>query len=180
MSETDRSTVASFALPDLPKEAHDDRSWHQSFQPDRRLKMIVGDGGMDKRKIADADSKVAEIGSRYHEQAGMQIKKLEDILKRGEARGELLPVEVENMRALAFDIKSSAGTFGYGLLTDVMARLVGFLEGMQTVSGAKGFKAVHAHIDAAAGIAANRMAGDGGVIGQELCRELERLGAAGR
>jgi chemotaxis protein histidine kinase CheA len=81
---------------------------------------------------------------------------------------------IASLTAAVHDIKGVAGSFGYGLVSDIAANLHQFLK--RSGSGdARVLPVVEAHLQAFDEIRGQNLKGDGGDLGQRLLADLRAL-----
>lgn len=169
-ADNESKSKPSGAKPGAAKEG-------QFINPPNYLKMKVGEGGFDKQAIKEAEAAVQALGQKMYSQWAEtdldRIRTAYDQLRTTDVN------DIDGVRAMlriCWDMKGLGGTFGYPLVTEITHFLSNYLEYCLETEGAKVSTAVVTpHIDALYVVLSQKIAGDGGAIGQELVRGLEKV-----
>lgn len=150
----------------------------QFINPPNYLKMKVGGGGFDKQSIKEAETAIQVLGAKmYDKWANDDLGRMRQ--QFDELRQTSLddPEGMKRMLRICWDMKGLGGTFGYPLVTTITHFLSNYLEHcMNNADTAKVSTAVvQPHIDALQVVLLQKISGDGGAIGIELVRGLEKV-----
>ncbi len=87
----------------------------------RKAKIGLGPGKMDPELIAKAEVAMAELEDDYMNWAQEDLQNLEAAFNklRDDGPGEAQPNNLKRMFAIALDMKSQGGSFGYHMITAV-------------------------------------------------------------
>ena len=148
------------------------KSAHELIHLPNRLKQKVGEGGIDPRRLAEAETAVQELGANYLDWANEDLATLHGKL------GALMSGETPQAEALeavfsvAHDMRAQGGTFGYPLVTRIGRSLCRFIEALES-AGKADLELVAAHVDAITAVLRNQIAGDSDPVSQKLAEGLE-------
>ncbi|MSP50395.1 MAG: Hpt domain-containing protein [Alphaproteobacteria bacterium] len=148
------------------------------IHPPNKIKARVGPAGkgMDPNLLARAEAAMVKAQEQvdFPSQANPE-------LARAAATVALLLSDRENQAKhlstlfnIVHDLRGGGGNFGYPLVTRIGGMLCRYLEGRTTVSMAE-VEVLRSLVDAMRAVVGNKLKGDGGSVGQELCTGLERL-----
>ncbi len=136
---------------------------------------VTGSGGVDPEAVKRAESAVAGLKDGFERAASEQVARLQNLQARFAAEAEPEPGDtLADIFRLAHEVRGQAGTFGYGLLSQVADLLCRYVERGDT-GAARGASVLKALIDAMAAILARRAQGDGDALGRQLLLELQHL-----
>jgi len=145
------------------------------IHPPNLLKMKVGSGGVDAASIARAEAAVAELADSYLDWALEDLASLQAHLDSARETPQDCRRQVQALFQTAHDMKGQGSTFGYPLVTQIAKYLCHYVEGQQERGASPELTVIGAHVDALTAILRQRISGDGGVVGQQLAKELETL-----
>ncbi|MEN6542726.1 Hpt domain-containing protein [Parvibaculum sp.] len=122
--------------------------------------------------IAQAEAAIASLRGAYREQLTEDVAALADIWSRLDPNAP--DATLDEVHALAHNIKGQGGSFGYDLVTSIGASLCDYLRSGHRVS-AKERDIVHAHLRLLKLVSDNDIAGTGGEMGQRVVEKLRTL-----
>jgi hypothetical protein len=134
---------------------------------------VTGSGGVDPEAVRRAEAAVAELRAGFERHAAEQIAQMQ-VLQARFAPGAEASETLARLFQLAHDLKGQAGTFGYGLLSQIGDLLCRYAEHGDT-GAARGAGVLKALIDAMAAILARKVTGDGDALGRQVLLELQHL-----
>jgi hypothetical protein len=148
------------------------------IHPPNKIKARVGGSGkgMDPSLLARAEAAMAKA----QEQVDFPAQALPELARATETISLLLADRDQQPKHLAVifnivhDLRGGGGNFGYPLVTRIGSMLCRYLEGRTAVTLAE-VEVMRALIDAMRAVLSNKLKGEGGQVGQELCASLERL-----
>lgn len=148
------------------------------IHPPNKIKARVGPAGkgMDPNLLARAEAAAAKA----QEQVDFTVQADPELAKAAEAVSLLLSdrenqtKHLNNLFNIVHDLRGGGGNFGYPLVTRIGGMLCRYLEGRSSV-GMVEVEVLRSLVDAMRAVVANKLKGDGGPVGQELCAGLERL-----
>jgi chemotaxis protein histidine kinase CheA len=126
------------------------------------------------RLIAKAQAAVDALRDSYKEQLHKDVDEMFAAwrkLDEGADRGRVL----DDIYAVAHNVKGQGGSFGYEFVTAVGASLCRFLRATPPRRSDEDLKIVHAHLDALALAVSNDMSGDGGEDGERILHDLSAM-----
>ncbi len=150
---------------------------YQVINPPNLLRAKVGPGqGIDPALVEQAEAAIAELADTYTDWVADDIARLEEALTRAEQETSARREHLERAYSVCHDMKGQAGTFGYSLMTRVAASLCRFIDSIKDKEVAGGdFEVTRAHLDAMKAIIVNKVKGEGGEIGRQIAKGLERI-----
>lgn len=125
-------------------------------------------------RIAAAQKAIDDTQAEFVGWATKYLVELEDAYRGMAADLGNASVQIEEIRKIAFSLKSQAGTFGYPLGSEVAKSLYKFL-GEKRKYNTDNIVVVRKHIDALQVILQQNIQGEGGVMGNELMDNLKKL-----
>lgn len=148
------------------------------IHPPNKIKARVGGAGkgMDPNLLAKAEAAAVKAQA----QVDFAAQANPELVRAAEAVGLLLSDRENQAKHLntlfniVHDLRGGGGNFGYPLITRIGSMLCRYLESRPTVSMAE-VEVLRSLVDAMRAVTHNRLKGDGGQVGQELCAGLERL-----
>ncbi len=143
------------------------------FTPPNTLRQKVGTGGFRKALIAEAqaliDSGMMDFGPHAEELLQSFERALDAAIRRDIAGRDVIQTIITPI----VDLKGTGAMFGYGLVSDIAAVALDFLELLDEIND-DAVEIITVHHEALQVIIRNRLAGDGGIQGHELVEELSR------
>lgn len=139
----------------------------------RKAKLGNGPAKLDPEVLRKAEKAVVALEKDFTGWAQQDMDTLDAALDRLRAGADMAAALGEIFR-VALDMKGQGGSFGFQMITRIAGSLTDFLEG-RTAIGRIGVEAVAAHISAMRAIMAQNVRDDGGLTGQTLLAELQRL-----
>jgi len=149
-------------------------SWHELFEPNHNLKRKVGYGGLDESRLQAGERQIENFAAEFSGRIAGEIDDLEADIEAAREAGELGGEALERFYDKVFELKGQSGTGGWLLLTWIMDSLKTYLDGRARLD-ARRLAVPAAHIDAARGVLAHDLSGDGGEVGQALIADLSRV-----
>jgi HPt (histidine-containing phosphotransfer) domain-containing protein len=141
--------------------------------PELALAVKLGPGkGIDPAVLERAEQAVAAMAHSYLEWAAKDVGRLQAAVGTARPLGEA--ASLEELRAIAHEVRGQGGSFGFPLISRVATSLYRLLRESEHLS-AEGFDIVEAHVEALRAVVAQRVKGDGGSTGQQLAGELEAM-----
>jgi hypothetical protein len=148
------------------------------IHPPNKIKARVGTGGkgMDPALLARAEAAAAKAqeGVDFPAQALPQLARAAEVVALLASDRENQAKHLATIFNIVHDLRGVGGNFGYPLVTRIGSMLCRFLEGRTSVSLAE-IDVLRALVDTMRGVVTNKLRGDGGAVGQELCAGLEKL-----
>lgn len=149
--------------------------------PINRLKNKVGGnmsseapGQFDQRLVAQATVAVEKLRPPYKDQTGNDLKQLHDlVLEAGKVSAGQRGEYMSRIASIALNIQGLGNTFGYELMTQFGRSLRRFAWTLDSATDAQ-LLIVKAHIDTMRFVMARDIRGDGGAVGKELWKTLEK------
>lgn len=158
----------------------DDEGRIEVFHRLNRLKLKAGGslhggpGRFDARELARAQAAVQAHAPKFPpEAAGLIAKMIDAYMGASELPAAERGPAMSRIGRFANELQSLGGMFDYPLVTRFGRSLRDFAEKLDDATTPQ-MTIVRAHIDALDVVMRGRMTGDGGEVGAELTRELER------
>ena len=123
--------------------------------------------------LARAEAALAEMAEDYPDWVRGLIGDLSASYQKCLDQPEGRSAWFAEIRDIARDMKGQGGTFGYPLITSFADSLYGFSNMSRDIKDSH-LELIKAHIDAMRAVIFERVSGDGGKIGRQLERGLER------
>jgi hypothetical protein len=123
--------------------------------------------------IAQAEAAVAALRDSYREQLlidSASLLELWSTLEKGASPAAVL----QQVHAIAHNVKGQGGSFGYDLVTSIGASLCDFIRSGDRTT-ADGLNIVHAHIKILKMVGDNDISGTGGETGERIVAKLHAL-----
>ena len=141
------------------------------------LQELVGsdDGESMDALLAKAEGVIAGLQDQFAEGTQTRIDRLCDLFRGGWDAVATRETTVREMRRIAHDLKGEAGTFGFGLTTEIAELLGVYLR--QTPVAGQHREIVAGYIDAISLVWNERIEGEGDDAGRALLHRLVRLTA---
>lgn len=145
------------------------------IKPSLRLKQKVGainGAGFSAKLIERAEKSIVAMSGEYTKKVSLDISGLRTLTQQAmesEGNSRFILGQISNQ---AREIKGQGGTFGYPLLTRISDSLYNFTSGMSNINQ-KRMGVILAHLDAMQLVISQQIKGDGGALGQELCKSLD-------
>jgi hypothetical protein len=134
----------------------------------------VGGVVPDAEAVAAAEAAIAALQANYPEWVRQDITRMEKALADARSDGANSRIHLRELFEICHNVKSQGGSFGYDLMTHIGQSLCDFLRG-----GNKGTEAdlnvVQAHLTTMTTVVDNKIAGDGGEMGQRIVERLEAI-----
>jgi Zn-dependent M16 (insulinase) family peptidase len=147
--------------------------------PDYALKKIIGEDVdlnqiFSPASIEKAQAVINEHKDSFLEWVRKDIEQLNQSYTAAAANPAASEPEIRKLAKTAFIIKSQAGTFGFGLATQVAKSLDDFCS-HDFHPSTEHLTVIHKHIETLDVIFHKNIAGDGGALGQDLSESLFKL-----
>ena len=139
----------------------------------RKAKVGNGPAKLDPDVLKKAENAIVAMEEDFAGWAQQDLDTLDAALARLRTGAETA-AELGEIFRVALDMKGQGGSFGFRMITRIAGSLTDFLES-RTAIGRLGIEAVAAHIAAMRAIMAQNVRDDGGITGQALLAELQRL-----
>lgn len=146
------------------------------IKPSTKLKNKVGGGPNGKfnpKVIERTERAVAARGKDYTAKVKKDVQDLRALVESLKPGSDTDPELIHKIAMAAREIKGEAATFNFPLLTRFGDGLFNFTEKM-TVLSPKRIAVMQAHVDAMSAVLAHSMHGDGGPVGNQLVRGLDK------
>ena len=143
--------------------------------PPNLLKFKVSGGGpLDLATLAKADAAITALGEDFPTQAKRDLARVLDSLERAKVDADGRKEHVAEIHAVVHELRGLGGTFGYILVSRIGNSLCRFVEVIDAVDDMS-LTVPQAHVDALRAVITTRIKGDGGDLGREIARELDKL-----
>jgi hypothetical protein len=129
---------------------------------------------LDPRLIDNAELIIRNSTNEYFESVNQELARLQRRYEEASQDPESRPLQIEEIHALSQSIAGQGTSFGYPLLTGIATQLCHFIEDhVFPVAGTRGvtdpeLDVVKVHNEAMRLVVQQKMAGDGGPVGQKL------------
>jgi hypothetical protein len=140
----------------------------------QKQKMAGVNMTLDTRMIDNAENIIKASTGDYFESVTQDLSKLQRRYEEAMNDPESRPVQIEEIHALSQSIAGQGSSFGYQLLTGIATQLCHYLEdhvfptaGTEGVTGAQ-LEVVKVHNETMRLVVTQKIAGDGGPVGQKL------------
>jgi hypothetical protein len=146
-------------------------------RPNKIKQRVGGTGkGMDPSLLARAEAAMAKAQEQvdFPAQALPELARAADLVNLLLADRDQQPKNLATIFNIVHDLRGGGGNFGYPLVTRIGSMLCRYLEGRTAVSLSE-VEVMRALVDAMRAVLSNKLKGEGGQVGQELCASLERL-----
>ncbi|MGC2856458.1 Hpt domain-containing protein [Novispirillum sp. DQ9] len=145
------------------------------IQPPSHLKdkVTVSATGIDLDTLEKAEQLIAGMQDSYLEWVEEDLRKLQALEADLDSGARPRDVVLQDIFAIAHDVKGQGGSFDYPLMTLIGNYLCRYIERMKGPPTDKNVEVVKVHISALRLVIARRMSGDGGKMGDNLIRGLE-------
>jgi hypothetical protein len=148
------------------------------IHPPNKIKARVGPAGkgMDPNLLARAEAAAAKAQEQvdFPAQANPELARAAEVVSLLLSDRDNQAKHLTTLFNIVHDLRGGGGNFGYPLITRIGGMLCRYLEG-RTAVGIAEVEVLRSLVDAMRAILANKLKGDGGQVGQELCAGLERL-----
>ena len=125
------------------------------------------------RLIAKAQAAVDALRDSYKDQLRQDVDQMFSVWGKLEDGADRRQV-VNEIYAIAHNVKGQGGSFGYDFVTALGSSLCRFLRAASSCSD-EDLKIVHAHLDALELAVSEDMSGDGGAKGREILHDLSAM-----
>jgi hypothetical protein len=145
------------------------------IKPSFKLKRKVGPAAgttFNAKVIEKAEKSIASMSGDYLKKVSIDISGLRSLTEQAQGGKQDCRSVLEKIANQAREIKGQGGTFGFPLLTRISDSLYQFTNPMTTLNQ-KRATVISAHLDAMLLVVSQQIKGDGGVLGQELCKSLD-------
>ena len=157
------------------REHNNQENQVEYINPPNLLKFKVSGGGpLDSATLAKADAAITALGEDFPTRAKSDLERVLDSLERARTDVDGRKEHVAEIHAIVHELRGLGGTFGYVLVSRIgnsLCRLIEVIDAVDDMS----LKVLQAHVDALRAVITTRMKGDGGDLGREIARELDRL-----
>lgn len=149
------------------------------LEPDFSLKRKIGEDIDVSRiftpeRIAEAQQAIDDKKEEFLEWASKDLAALDEAYRDFTAAPVAAFFELDHMRRLSFSLKCQAGTFGFGLASEIARLLHQYL--MQHSEFTENHLLVtRKHIEALRAVLVGKIQGNGGQTGKELLAHLKML-----
>lgn len=144
--------------------------------PDFLKTKIVKGKGLDWKTIdSRARTTLADMKSRFLDHLGRELAVMDKAMER--ARGQDASERTAALRTLydvSHDLRGQGSTFDYPLITSICCSLCDFIEHSGRFEEVH-LEAIALQLSALKAVAAGRIEGDGGTLGEELMSGIEEL-----
>lgn len=145
------------------------------IKPSLRLKQKVGAGNgatFSAKTVERAEKSIVAMSNDYVQKASVEISSLRALAQQALKQEANASAILGQISKQAREIKGQGSTFGFPLLTRISDSLYQFTDGM-SVLNQKRMGVIIAHLDAMQLVISQKIKGDGGNLGNELCRSLD-------
>ena len=158
-------------------EPKDDRGvWN--FRLPNRLKDLAGGAGaagsgeLPMELLAQAEEELERASMDFTDWAVDYLKQLSGLCDQALRQPAGRRRQLDEINLLAHELRGQGGTFGYPLVT-VIAKMLFDATGAGCPEDDNAIEVVKAHIDALRAVIRDKVAGDGGEVGNELMTSLQ-------
>ena len=143
------------------------------IEPERTLKRKVGSGGLNAAILDKAQAVIEENKYDFIPMAQKDLASLIEGYKTSEEMENYMDAEplITSMLNPAMQLKANGGMFGYALISRICAKLVQFLEVLESIDR-DALDVIGGFITALKALISGQVKGEGGKTGQELYNAL--------
>jgi len=145
------------------------------IKPSFKLKQKVGQAAgttFNPRLIEKAEKSIASMSGDYVKKVTHDISGMRSLVEQALGVEQNCRPVLEKIANQAREIKGQGATFGFPLLTRISDSLYHFTYPMTTMHQKRAM-VISTHLDAMLLVISQQIKGDGGVLGQELCKSLD-------
>jgi hypothetical protein len=149
------------------------------IHPPNKLKGRVGSGSkgaLDPNILARAEAAATRLQNSvdFAEYVGPDLAKLAEVMRQLGADKDNQDAALKTLFNIVHDMRGGGANFGYPLVTQIGGLLCKYLEGKFVLVDSE-IEVVRAHVDALRAVITSRLKGDGGAIGQQIVKGLEKI-----
>ena len=126
------------------------------------------------RRLARAEAAVADLAKSYVSWASADVEKCAEHLAAARAATDARAAAVQDLYAVAHNIKGQGSSFGFPLMTRIGNSLCRLTRAKRPFADAD-LNIIQAHLDAMRLVLAQNIRGDGGPLGAKLSEKLEGM-----
>lgn len=128
-------------------------------------------------RLAQAEAAINALKGEYAHQLRADVGQLAEIFGSVDAVNPSKS-KLEDLFAIAHNLKGQAGSFGYDLVTSIAASLCDLLRAQGDEIGTRDLKVIGQHVQVLGRVVDKGIVGDGGETGRKIVKSLRDLHAS--